>query len=84
MIRISALLLAIVLFSAGATAQTVCSQRGTFLEHLSNRYSEVPIAMGLPRPKAACLRSWLRTPSWTLIVTRPSGELYPKVGDAMN
>ncbi len=61
------------LTSDSATAQTVCSQRGTFLEHLSNRYSEVPIAMGLSAEGSVLEILASDTGSWTLIVTRPSG-----------
>lgn len=56
-----------------ALAQSVCGERNKFLNHLSNGYSEAPVAMGLVSNGSILEVLASKDGSWTIIVTRPDG-----------
>ena len=47
MIRKLTIILAFLTLSAPAMAQSMCNERGSFVKHLSSKYAEAPVAMGL-------------------------------------
>ena len=71
MLRVIAL--AVTLLSFPAAAQTVCSERSSFLDQLSERYSETPVALGLVSDGNVLEILASKVGTWTIIVTRPTG-----------
>ena len=65
--------LLVALRSAPAWAQTVCSQRTTFIQQLSGKYSESPVSMGLSSNGSVIEVLASATGSWTIIITNPNG-----------
>ncbi len=50
-----------------------CVERSDFLDHLSLRYGEAPVAMGVTASGGVLEVVASETGSWTIIVTWPSG-----------
>ena len=73
MLRAVALFLVAMLFSAPAWAETVCSQRATFIKQLSGKYSKSPVSMGLSSNGSIIKVLASATGSWTMIITSPNG-----------
>lgn len=59
--------------SLSAAAQTVCGERGEFIDHLSRNYDEAPVAMGLVSNGSVLEVLASDKGTWTVIVTRPDG-----------
>ena len=68
---------AAVLFAAltsfPALAQTVCHERGEFVEQLGRQFAETPLAMGLTADGKVLEVLVSNGGSWTIIVTMPTG-----------
>ena len=63
-------------FSLPATAQQqpACAQRGDVLKHLSAKYTEAPVALGLANNGGVVeVLSSKTGSSWTIIITMPNG-----------
>lgn len=56
-----------------AMAESVCGERGEFLQHLSQRYSEAPVAMGLASNGSVIEVLASEQGSWTILLTTPNG-----------
>ena len=59
--------------SVPVLAQAVCSDRGKFLDHLSDGYKEAPVAMGLASNGSVLEVLASDKGSWTIILTMPNG-----------
>jgi len=64
---------AVVAFAGPAMAQTVCSDRAKFLDHLARGYQEAPAAMGLASNGAVLEVLTSESGTWTIILTMPTG-----------
>ena len=73
MIRKLTIILAFLTLSAPAMAQSMCNKRGSFVKHLSSKYAEAPVAMGLSAEGSVLEVLASQDGTWTIIVTRPSG-----------
>ncbi len=73
MIRKLTIILAFLTLSAPAMAQSMCNERGSFVKHLSSKYAEAPVAMGLSAEGSVLEVLASQDGTWTIIVTRPSG-----------
>ncbi len=56
-----------------AAAQTVCGERGKFIDGLSNNFKEAPAAIGLASNGNVLEVLTSIGGTWTIIVTRPGG-----------
>lgn len=57
-----------------AVAQTACAPRSNIIEHLTTRYSETPVVMGIANNGGVIkLLSTDSGTNWTLIITMPNG-----------
>ena len=78
-LAITATVLAGVAMAHTATAQTAgqqpaCTKRGDVVDHLSKKYSEAPVAMGLANNGGVIeVLSSKTGDSWTIIITMPNG-----------
>lgn len=64
----------VVFASSLANAQAVCNERTKVLRHLSERYKEAPVGMGLASNGAVLeVLSSKEGSSWTIIATQPNG-----------
>ena len=60
--------------SATAQQQPACAQRGDVLKHLSAKYTEAPVALGLANNGGVVeVLSSKTGSSWTIIITMPNG-----------
>lgn len=68
-------LLALVATPAPVAAQSpACTQRAEVIGHLSNKYAEKPVALGLANNGGVLeVLSSKKNGSWTIIITMPSG-----------
>lgn len=65
----------IVLGPGLASAQMACTDREAVLKHLSSKYSEAPVGMGVSSNGGVIeLLSSQKGGSWTLIMTLPTGH----------
>lgn len=61
--------------ASSAVAQPVCNDRQKFLDHLSSKYDEAPVSMGLASNGAVLeVLASRKTGSWTIIITGPTGQ----------
>lgn len=74
MLRIIAAVLVATSLALPASAQSVCGERGKFLEHLGSNYQEGPVAMGLVSDGSVLEVLTSKKGSWTIIVTQPDGK----------
>jgi hypothetical protein len=74
MLRIIAAVLIATSLALPASAQSVCGERGKFLEHLGSNYQEGPVAMGLVSNGSVLEVLTSEKGSWTIIVTQPDGK----------
>ena len=59
---------------ATAQQQPACTQRGDLLKHLSAKYTEAPVALGLANKGGVVeVLSSKTGSSWTIIITMPNG-----------
>ena len=59
---------------ATAQQQPACAQRGDLLKHLSAKYTEAPVALGLANKGGVVeVLSSKTGSSWTIIITMPNG-----------
>ncbi len=64
-----------ILVSHGASAQLACTTRAEVLSHLSKKYQEAPVAMGLANNGGVIEVLTSRAGgSWTIIITMPNGH----------
>lgn len=57
-----------------AAAETSCSSRDKVLDHLSHKYSETPVAVGVANNGGVIeVLSSLDGQTWTIIITMPDG-----------
>lgn len=69
-----AFLLFALLWLSPAVAQAApCAKRADFLQHLSSKFDEVPVAMGLTSDGKVLEILASGNGSWTIIVTMPTG-----------
>lgn len=69
------LLVPVVTMSSNAHAQLKCGDRGEALTHLSNKYQEAPVAVGLATNGGVVeVLSTQDGATWTIIVTMPNGK----------
>ena len=62
------------LTSIASAQQPMCTEQNQILNHLSNQYSEAPVAMGVINNGGVLKALSSRTgKSWTIILTMPSG-----------
>lgn len=54
--------------------QTVCGDRGRFVEQLNQRFSEVPVALGVIDNGSVLELFTSETGSWTILITRSDGK----------
>lgn len=73
MVRLVASFLVAMVLTFPAMAQTACGDRGTFIEYLSGKFAEAPVAMGLSSQGHVVEVLASKDRSWTIIVTRPNG-----------
>lgn len=60
--------------SPAAAQQPACTERSSVLNHLSSRYSETPVAMGVANNGGMIeILSSKSGKSWTIILTMPNG-----------
>ncbi len=59
--------------AAAASAQSVCSERTTFLDKLGERYSENTSAIGLASNGTVLEVLTSEMGTWTILVTQPDG-----------
>ena len=60
--------------AAPVAAQQVCGERSKLMDHLEQKFSEQPIAMGLTSKGAVLEVLTSPSGSWTFLVTEPSGR----------
>ena len=78
-LAITATVLAGIAMAQPATAQNAaqqpaCTKRGDVVDHLSKKYSEAPVAMGLANNGGVIeVLSSKAGDSWTIIITMPNG-----------
>ncbi len=65
--------LATLLFAAPSWAQTICGERGHFLDQLDRRFKEAPAALGVIDNGSVLELLTSRAGSWTILVTTPDG-----------
>ena len=59
---------------AAAQQQAACAKRGDVLKHLSAKYTEAPVAIGLANNGGVVeVLSSKKGNSWTIIITMPNG-----------
>ena len=59
---------------AAAQQQAACAKRGDDLKHLSSKYTEAPVALGLANNGGVVeVFSSQKGNSWTIIITMPNG-----------
>ena len=59
---------------AAAQQQAACAKRGDVLKHLSSKYTEAPVAIGLANNGGVVeVRSRKTGNSWPIIITMPHG-----------
>ena len=74
MLRI-ALFLGAMTFALPAAAQPACAERNTVLDHLSAKYSEAPVALGLANNGGVIeVLTTNNGSTWTIIITMPNGK----------
>ncbi len=61
-------------FSVSALAQTVCTERQTFISKLGERHAENPRAIGLASNGTVLEILTSKQGSWTIIMTQPNGS----------
>ncbi|SLN77043.1 hypothetical protein [Oceanibacterium hippocampi] len=67
--------LAGVLVCGAAAANPMCNDRTKFLDHLSAKYEEAPVSMGLASNGTVLeVLASEKTGSWTIIITNPTGQ----------
>ena len=60
---------------AAAQQQAACAKRGDVLKHLSAKYTEAPVAIGLANNGGVVeVLSSKKGNSWTIIITMPNGS----------
>ncbi|MGB8275044.1 MAG: hypothetical protein WCF16_07205 [Alphaproteobacteria bacterium] len=60
---------------SGIAGQTVCSTRANVLSHLSKKYAETPVALGVAENGGVIeLLTSAQGNTWTIIVTMPNGK----------
>ncbi len=60
---------------AAAQQQAACAKRGDVLKHLSAKYTEAPVAIGLANNGGLVeVLSSKKRNSWTIIITMPNGS----------
>ena len=66
--------LGLVLSSQPAAADAVCGKRADLLSHLSGRWSEAPVAMGLKDDGSVLeIVASADGSTWTVLITQPNG-----------
>lgn len=70
----TAVLFATAMIQPAAAQQPACTKRGDVVAHLSKKYSEAPVAMGLANNGGVIeVLSSKTGESWTIIITMPNG-----------
>ena len=63
-----------IVFSAPASAQTVCGDHVEFLDEAATRHAEDPKAIGIAADGSVFELLASEAGTWTIIVTRPTGQ----------
>lgn len=65
--------ISIAVWATPASAQSVCSKRATFIEHLGQEYSETTSAVGVSSDGSVVEVLTSEGGSWSILVTNPEG-----------
>ena len=75
MLRLALALTVVLPMSFAAAAEKSCASRADVLGHLSHKFSEAPVAIGLANNGGVIeVLSSNRGETWTIIITMPDGE----------